>query len=136
MPENPRDRMARHFGLGEYGKKLADEILDDYLRSIVEKLRETGLGLAAAYLEESTMFIVGDRVKILEDNGYDKPVAGAPGADCFAGLEGVVVQVVNPELTVPELSGIPIYQVELEGSALDLLESNPWPFYGNELDLV
>lgn len=50
-PESPRDRIARHFGLGEYGKKLADEILDDQLEIWLQELRDTGLGLAASYLE-------------------------------------------------------------------------------------
>jgi hypothetical protein len=39
------------FGMGEYGRKLAREILDEHLRLVIEDLRETGLGLAATYLE-------------------------------------------------------------------------------------
>lgn len=51
MAENPRDRIARHFGLGKYGVDLADEILKDYLRDVIADLHGAGLGLAATYLE-------------------------------------------------------------------------------------
>jgi hypothetical protein len=58
MPESPRDRIARHFGLGEYGKRLAEEILREYGEQI------------ALYLE-----VGADRPEAAEDvrvfNNYD-----------------------------------------------------------------
>lgn len=48
MPkEHPRDRIARHFGLGNYGVRLADEILADYREIIAEYLDDGELHLAA-----------------------------------------------------------------------------------------
>ena len=52
MAEHPRDRMARHFGLGNYGVNLADEILGDYRELIAQYFEETGLGLAAHVLRQ------------------------------------------------------------------------------------
>lgn len=37
-PEMPRDRMARMFGLGEFGKTLAEEILREYGEQIAQWL--------------------------------------------------------------------------------------------------
>lgn len=37
-PESARDRMARHFGLGEYGKRLAEDILREYGETIASWL--------------------------------------------------------------------------------------------------
>lgn len=51
-PEHPRDRIARHFGLGDYGVNLADEILEDYREMIAQYMEDTGLGLAAYVLRE------------------------------------------------------------------------------------
>jgi len=51
-PEHPRDRIARHFGLGNYGVNLADEILGDYRELIAQYFEETGLGLAAHVLRQ------------------------------------------------------------------------------------
>lgn len=51
-PEHPRDRIARHFGLGNYGVELADKILGDYREMIAEYLEETEMGLAAHVVRE------------------------------------------------------------------------------------
>lgn len=52
MTEHPRDRIARMFGMGDYGKMLADEILTDYRSLIAEYLEETEMGLAAHVIRE------------------------------------------------------------------------------------
>ena len=44
--------MARHFGLGNYGVNLADEILEDYREMVAQYFEETGLGLAAHVLRQ------------------------------------------------------------------------------------
>lgn len=41
MAEHPRDRLARLFGLGKYGEKLAQEILDDYAVILATKIRDS-----------------------------------------------------------------------------------------------
>lgn len=37
--EEIRDKIARHFGLGEYGVRLAQEYLDEYLHNHMENIR-------------------------------------------------------------------------------------------------
>lgn len=51
MPESPEDRLTRIFGMGEYGRQLAKEILGQHTDLIIKDLMETGLGLASTYLE-------------------------------------------------------------------------------------
>lgn len=51
-PETPRDRIARHFGLGQYGKHLAAEILRSYGEMLAVQLEEQGEHKAAKYLRE------------------------------------------------------------------------------------
>jgi hypothetical protein len=50
--ESPRDRMARHFGLGDYGKRLADEILRDYGTQICGWLHANDAPTAAELVKE------------------------------------------------------------------------------------
>lgn len=50
--ESPRNRMARHFGLGEYGKHLADAILREYGEQIAQYLEgDDYLGAASVVRE-------------------------------------------------------------------------------------
>jgi hypothetical protein len=57
VKESPRDRIARMFGMGEYGKKLADEILREHGEQI------------AKWLETDEHYLAADSVR--EFNGYD-----------------------------------------------------------------
>lgn len=57
MKESPRDRIARMFGMGEYGKKLAEEILREYGEQI------------AQWLDADEHHMAADAVR--EFNGYD-----------------------------------------------------------------
>lgn len=57
MSEHPRDRMARHFGLGEYGERLADEILNDYREMLADWLLDyayRGAGFTLKYFYKET----------------------------------------------------------------------------------
>lgn len=56
-PESPRDRMARHFGMGEYGKRLAEDILRQYGEQV------------ARWLEVDEHFMAAEAVR--EFNNYD-----------------------------------------------------------------
>lgn len=38
MPEHPRDQMARIFGMGDYGIRLAEDILRNYGEQIAQWL--------------------------------------------------------------------------------------------------
>lgn len=42
MTEHPRDRMARIFGMGDYGKRLAEDILREYGEQIAQYLEGVG----------------------------------------------------------------------------------------------
>jgi hypothetical protein len=50
--ESPRDRMARHFGLGTYGTRLAEEILREYGEQIAKWLEADEHLLAAEAVRE------------------------------------------------------------------------------------
>lgn len=52
MKEHPRDRIARMFGLGNYGVKLTAEILADYAELIAQALEEDEYFLAAEAVRE------------------------------------------------------------------------------------
>lgn len=50
MAENPRDRIARHLGLGDYGLVLAEEILDDHREMLARELEDDEYFVAADFL--------------------------------------------------------------------------------------
>lgn len=48
--EHPAERLARLFGMGEYGKNLSKEILGDYKSMIENELENAGYARAADYI--------------------------------------------------------------------------------------
>jgi hypothetical protein len=52
VKESPRDRIARHLGLGDYGVKLAEEILRSYGEQIAQWLEADEHLLAAEAVRE------------------------------------------------------------------------------------
>lgn len=61
MKEHPRDRIARHFGLGNFGVKLTDEILADYAELIAQRLEVDEHLLAAEVVREFANYDVQGR---------------------------------------------------------------------------
>ena len=52
MTESPQQRIARIFGMGKYGEKLARDILAEYREVIAEYLDEDGYHLAAQVVRD------------------------------------------------------------------------------------
>lgn len=49
--EEIRDKIARHFGLGDFGVRLAQEYLDEYAHNLSDELRDEDHDLAAEVID-------------------------------------------------------------------------------------